>query len=71
LSISVQTPVEDMAAMGKPLEQPSGPTVRGPVVQSIWNSIHPTLLELVRTHRSTLLFVNSRRLSERWPRRVE
>jgi ATP-dependent Lhr-like helicase len=65
LSISVQTPVEDMAAMGKPLEQPSGPTVRGPVVQSIWNSIHPTLLELVRAHRSTLLFVNSRRLSER------
>ena len=28
-------------------------------------SIHPRLLELVRAHRSTLIFVNSRRLAER------
>ncbi len=65
LSISVQTPVEDMAAMGKPLEQPSGPASQGPVAQSIWSSIHPRLVELIRAHRSTLLFVNSRRLAER------
>jgi ATP-dependent Lhr-like helicase len=32
---------------------------------SIWSSIHPRLLELIRSHRSTLLFVNSRRLAER------
>ena len=32
---------------------------------SIWASIHPRLLELIRTHQSTLLFVNSRRLAER------
>jgi len=65
LAITVQTPVEDMAAMGKPAEQPSGPASRGPVAQSIWSSIHPTLVELIRAHRSTLLFVNSRRLAER------
>ncbi|MDP3720452.1 MAG: DEAD/DEAH box helicase [Acidobacteriota bacterium] len=65
LAITVQTPVEDMAAMGKPAEQPSGPASRGPVAQSIWSSIHPRLLELIRSHRSTLLFVNSRRLAER------
>ena len=65
LSITVQTPVEDMAAMGKPAEQPSGPASQGPVAQSIWSSIHPTLVELIRSHRSTLLFVNSRRLAER------
>lgn len=65
LSISVQTPVEDMAAMGKPAEQPSGPASQGPVAQSIWSSIHPRLVELIRAHRSTLLFVNSRRLAER------
>jgi ATP-dependent Lhr-like helicase len=65
LAISVQTPVEDMAAMGKPAEQPSGPASRGPVAQSIWSSIHPRLVELIRAHRSTLLFVNSRRLAER------
>jgi ATP-dependent Lhr-like helicase len=65
LAISVQTPVEDMAAMGKPAEQPSGPASQGPVAQSIWSSIHPRLVELIRAHRSTLLFVNSRRLAER------
>jgi ATP-dependent Lhr-like helicase len=65
LAITVQTPVEDMAQMGKPVSQPSGPASQGPVVQSIWSSIHPKLIELIRAHRSTLLFVNSRRLAER------
>ena len=36
-----------------------------PVATSIWTSIHPTLVELIKAHRSTLLFVNSRRLAER------
>jgi ATP-dependent Lhr-like helicase len=65
LAITVQTPVEDMAAMGKPAEPRSGPASRGPVAQSIWSSIHPALIDLIRSHRSTLLFVNSRRLAER------
>ena len=65
LKITVQTPVEDMAQMGKPAETPSGPAGQGPVAQSIWSSIHPKLVELIRSHRSTLLFVNSRRLAER------
>jgi ATP-dependent Lhr-like helicase len=75
LAITVRTPVDDMAAMGKPVPpspglrgasvQPSGPASQGPVAQSIWSSIHPKLVELIRSHRSTLLFVNSRRLAER------
>src|SRR5574339_38364 len=44
-------------------EVPSGPASGG--APSIWASIHPRLLELIRSHRSTLLFVNSRRLAER------
>ena len=32
---------------------------------SIWAAIHPRLVELIRAHRSTLLFVNSRRIAER------
>ena len=44
---------------------PSGPASQGPVRPSIWSAIHPKLLELVRAHRSTLIFVNSRRLAER------
>src|SRR3984893_10137301 len=33
--------------------------------RSIWPAIHPRILELVREHRSTIIFVNSRRLAER------
>ena len=33
--------------------------------RSIWPSIYPALLELVETHRSTIIFVNNRRLAER------
>ena len=34
-------------------------------IGSIWPSIYPELLELVRAHRSTIVFVNNRRLAER------
>jgi ATP-dependent Lhr-like helicase len=37
---------------------------------SIWPSIYPALLELIRAHRSTLIFVNSRRLAERLSARL-
>ena len=33
--------------------------------RSIWPSIYPRLLDLVRQHRSTIVFVNNRRLAER------
>jgi ATP-dependent Lhr-like helicase len=65
LAITVDVPIADMAKVGQPVEQPSGPAAQGTPVQTIWTSIHPRLLELVRSHRSTLLFVNSRRLAER------
>ena len=32
---------------------------------TIWTAIHPRLLELITAHRSTLIFVNSRRIAER------
>jgi len=47
---------------------PSGPAAAGGSGgerRSIWPSIHPRLVELVRAHRSTMIFVNSRRLAER------
>src|SRR5207245_361462 len=64
LELRVEVPVEDMARLGEPAEIPSGPVT---AVQrtSIWPAIHPRLLELIRSHRSTLIFVNSRRLAER------
>ena len=54
-----------MAKIGQLEEIPSGPASQGPVRTSIWTAIHPRLLELVRAHRSTLIFVNSRRIAER------
>src|SRR4029079_13820330 len=44
---------------------PSGPASVGDQRPSIWSAIHPRLLELIHAHRSTLIFVNSRRLAER------
>ena len=65
LALTVDVPIADMAKVGQPVPQPSGPVAKAPPVQTIWTSIHPRLLELVRAHRSTLIFVNSRRLAER------
>ena len=55
-----------MAAMGKPRRaaERAGGAGAGRRSRS-GRSIHPRLLELIRAHRSTLLFVNSRRLAER------
>ena len=33
--------------------------------RSIWPSIYPEILKLVEQHRSTIVFVNNRRLAER------
>ena len=38
--------------------------------RSIWPAIYPRLLELVQEHRSTIVFVNSRRLAERLAARL-
>ena len=51
LDLQVVVPLEDMR---EPTEQ-----------SSIWPSIYPAMLELVREHRSTIVFVNNRRLAER------
>src|SRR4051794_29949493 len=61
-ALQVQVPVEEMAKLSERDIQ-SGPAVQGKA--SIWPAIHPRLLELIRAHRSTLIFVNSRRLAER------
>ena len=72
LDLEVRVPVEDLADLGyrqgtdaatPALESVQGATDGG--ARSIWPAIYPELLELVRAHRSTLIFVNSRRLAER------
>ncbi|HEY5382406.1 MAG TPA: DEAD/DEAH box helicase [Acidobacteriaceae bacterium] len=65
LELRVEVPVEDMARLGEISDLPSGPAAQGPKRTSIWQSIHPRLLEIIRSRTSTLLFVNARRIAER------
>lgn len=62
LDIEVVVPVEDMGRTGS--------TENGTARPGIWPSIHPRLLELIESHRSTLVFVNARRLAERLSSRL-
>jgi len=65
LELRVEVPVEDMARLGEIEDLPSGPASQGPKRTSIWQSIHPRLLEIIRERTSTLIFVNARRVAER------
>ncbi len=75
LAITVEVPVDDMANLGEGEELPSGPAAALGGAQdgsrrSIWPAIYPRLLELIQQHRSTIVFVNSRRLAERLAARL-
>ncbi|HEX6723612.1 MAG TPA: DEAD/DEAH box helicase, partial [Gaiella sp.] len=79
LDLEVVVPVEDMRELGTSSRPLSQPVVQDGVemdsgyeasARSIWPSIYPALLELVRAHRSTIVFVNNRRLAERLALRI-
>ena len=64
LDLEIVVPVADMTM---PVA-PSGSTALGDTLgdsRGLWPAIYPRLLALVLAHRSTILFVNSRRLAER------
>ena len=76
LDLEVVVPVDDMRELGSTAALDQGEYVRGAGdsyitpgrevgARSIWPSIYPALVELVRAHRSTIVFVNNRRLAER------
>jgi ATP-dependent Lhr-like helicase len=58
IDLRIELPVEERSRSDR--SDRSGRTDR-----SIWASVHPRLLELIRAHTSTLVFVNNRRLAER------
>ena len=63
LDISVSVPVEDMSRPPK-----LAPVLRdseGGASRSIWPALYPKILDQIRKHRTTLIFVNNRRLAER------
>ncbi|WP_091340329.1 Lhr family helicase [Micromonospora rhizosphaerae] len=65
IEVSVQVPVEDMTRLDEQ-EQPEddlgGP---GPRRASIWPAVEERVFSLIRSHRSTIVFTNSRRSAER------
>src|SRR5712692_349277 len=63
MEVKVEVPVEDMAQLKSYDDS-------GQASNSIWPAIYPRLLQLIRDHRSTIVFVNSRRLSERIAARI-
>ncbi|GBD22507.1 ATP-dependent RNA helicase RhlB [bacterium HR29] len=72
LDLEVIVPVPDMTRLdegphfAEAVERGYGVEARF----SIWPAVYPRLLELVRAHRSTIIFVNNRRLAERIAARV-
>ena len=64
LDLEVVVPVDDMRELG------AAPAVEGEPRVSIWPAVYPRLLDLVRDHRSTIVFVNSRRSAERVANRL-
>src|SRR5258706_13399653 len=63
MEVRVEVPVEDMSRLSSEEET-------GRALNSIWPAIYPRLLELIQAHRSTIVFVNSRRLAERLAARI-
>ncbi len=65
LDLRIHVPVESMVEPDATLELEPLPGGSEATRRSIWPAIYPELLNLVREHRSTLVFVNNRRAAER------
>ncbi|MGZ3147552.1 ATP-dependent helicase [Lentzea chajnantorensis] len=70
IQVEVEVPVEDMSVLGQPTGEVSGSAAGAEQRTSIWPSVEARILELVRAHRSTIVFANSRRLAERLTARL-
>ncbi len=68
LDLEIQVPVESMVELdATPGAGPElDPLAGGEATRrSIWPAIYPELLELIKQHKSTIMFVNNRRSAER------
>ncbi len=68
--LQVVVPIEDMSALGEPVEDLSGPAAGAQRRSSIWPHVEERVLDLIEAHRSTIVFANSRRLAERLTARL-
>jgi ATP-dependent Lhr-like helicase len=70
LELTIEVPVEDMENP-PPVPEPAGADERpSDERQGVWPAIHRRMVELVRAHKSTIVFANSRRLCERLSNRL-
>ncbi len=67
IEVTVQVPVRDMSALGELTE---GGDAAVEQRSSIWPAVERRVLDLIRAHRSTIVFANSRRLAERLTSRL-
>ncbi len=70
IDVDVVVPVADMAALGATTGDLSGPAAGEPDRASIWPHVEERVVDLIETHRSTIVFANSRRLAERLTARL-
>ena len=68
--LQVVVPVDDMSALGEPTDDLTGPAAGAQRRTSIWPHVEERVLDLIETHRSTIVFANSRRLAERLTARL-
>ncbi|QGX08274.1 ATP-dependent helicase [Janibacter melonis] len=68
--LDVVVPVPDLADLGQEVEDLSGPASGQVARTSIWPHVEEQVVDLVTSHDSTLVFVNSRRLAERLTTRL-
>ena len=70
VDLQVVVPVEDMSAIGEPTDDLTGAAAGSQRRASIWPHVEERVLDLVQSHRSTIVFANSRRLAERLTARL-
>lgn len=66
LHLTVEVPIDEMGHLHDVQatdDFPGAPEIA--TTRSIWPAIHPRLVELIKQHRTTMIFVNARRLAER------
>jgi ATP-dependent Lhr-like helicase len=65
VELQITVPVEDMTELGQAAAGLGGEDAEGPLRRSIWPHVEDKVLDLIQSHRSTIVFANSRRYSER------
>ena len=70
IDVDVVVPVPDMSAMGSPTDDLTGKAAGEVARTSIWPHVEERVVDLIESHRSTIVFANSRRLAERLTARL-